>query len=354
VESQKHHKLIMDFLKDISSQTAPKIIAEIGINHDGSLERAKYLASLAIDSGAHIVKTQFHIPSAEMSAVAKTIVPGHCDQSIYSIMDQCSLSLEDEIKLKNYIESRGGNYLSTPFSIEAASLLYKYLGVECFKIGSGECNNLPLLKKVASYKLPVILSTGLNSLASATRSYKYLLENGCPKVYLMHTTNLYPTPIHLVRLGGITELQSVASSELVGLSDHTTSNLACLGATALGAVILERHFIDTKDHPGPDVINSMTPQELKRLREDTAHMHAMRGGSKSNPLEEEEETRDFAFATVVVNQDLPSGTVIARNHLDVKRPRAGEFDAAELEDILGKELSQDICADTHLLKKHLK
>jgi len=345
--------LIMNFLTDISYAHEPRIIAELGINHGGSLERAKYLASLAIDSGAHVIKTQLHIPYEEMSSVAKDLIPGHCDQSIYSIMEECSLTIDEEMKLKDHIESQGGTYLSTPFSIKAAEVLHQHLGVQAFKIGSGECNNLPLLKQIASYSCPVILSTGMNDLNSSKRSYNYLLQHGCPKVYLMHTTNIYPTSPELVRLGAISELQGISSVNDVGLSDHTTSNLACLGAVALGAVLLERHFIDNKDHPGPDVSNSMTPEELLDLRASSVRMFQMRGGTKNSLLKEEEDTREFAFATVVLTQDLPAGTVLRRSHLIPKRPRKGDFLASSLENLLGRTLSADLTKDTHLLHGHL-
>lgn len=342
----------MDYIKDISSEHLPKIIAEIGINHDGCLDRAKKLAELAIESGADIVKTQIHIPNAEMSLTAKSIIPGHCSQSIYSIMEDCSLSLDDELRLKSFIESIGGNYLSTPFSIAAASFLNDHMDVKCYKIGSGECNNIPLLTHVASFGLPVILSTGMNDLKTAEKSYHTLLKNGCPKVYLMHTTNLYPTPQRLVRLGAIQELQSISSKDHVGLSDHTTSNLACLGAVALGAVLLERHFIDCKTHPGPDVINSMTPEELKILRNESHQMYEMRAGSKKTLLAEEEDTRNFAFATVVSSQDIPAGTKLTARHLIAKRPRRGDFEASQLDSLIGRTVLRDIAVDTHFLESH--
>lgn len=344
----------MDFLSDISSNHEPKIIAEIGINHDGSLDRAKYLASLAIESGADIVKTQIHIPGAEMSSTAQSIIPSHCDQSIFNIMEDCALSLDEECELKAHIEQLGGCYLSTPFSIEAATFLNDALGVKCFKIGSGECNNLPLLAHVASYKLPVILSTGMNNLVTARNSYEFLLQRGCPKVYLMHTTNLYPTPYELVRLGGLKELQQISSDDLVGLSDHTTSNLACLGAVALGAVLLERHFIDDKSRPGPDIINSMTPDELRELKELSNNMFLMRGGSKAQLLEEEDDTRNFAFATVVASQDIEAGTILTSNHLIAKRPRRGDFDAAEINSLIGKKVLVRLQKDTHFLESHFR
>ncbi len=343
----------MNYLTDISYSSEPKIIAEIGINHDGSLDRAKHLAELAINSGAHIIKSQFHIPKEEMSQDAMKLIPSHCTESIYEIMENCSLSAKEERQFKDFVESLGGVYLSTPFSLKAAKILAEEFNVSAFKIGSGECSNIPLLSLVASYKLPVIMSTGMNSLESVSISYDHLLNMGCPKVYLMHTTNLYPTPFELVRLGAIAELQSLSSINDVGLSDHTTSNLACFGAVALGAVLLERHFIDNKDVPGPDIENSMTPNELKELQEGSYTMYKMRGGSKVELLGEESNTRDFAIATLVYTSNLPKGHILTRHDLTPKRPRVGDFDACDLELLIGKELAVDTKADTHLRKSDL-
>ncbi len=194
----------------------------------------------------------------------------------------------------------------------------------------------------------------MNNLHTAQQSYNYLIVNGCPKVYIMHTTNLYPTPNALVKRGAINELQSISSIDSVGLSDHTTSNLACLGAVALGAVLLERHFIDSKERIGPDIKNSMTPSDLKDLRNQSNLMYIMRGGSKTTLLPEKEDTHNFAFSTVVLKYDLPCGTKLKRNHLTAKRPRKGDFDATNIDTLVGKVLAPDLKQDTHILKSHIK
>jgi sialic acid synthase SpsE len=344
----------MNFLTDIGFSKPPVIVAEIGINHNGILDRAIYLADLAIESGADVVKSQIHIPSEEMSVHAKDIIPGHCDISIYEIMQNCSLSLEDELVFKNYIESKGASYLSTPFSMHAAKFLGSELQVSAFKIGSGECNNLPLLRVVASYQKPVILSTGMNTLRDVHVSYKFLLKHGCPKVYLLHTTNIYPTPYNLVRLECIRELQQISSIDSVGLSDHTICNTACLGAVALGAVLLERHFIDSKEASGPDIPNSMTPSELRQLKNQSYSMFLMRGGSKIDLVEAEEDTRNFAFATIVVTRPLCAGHILTLADLTPKRPRLGDFAASQIFDLVGQKLKEDIDYDTHLLNHHLE
>lgn len=132
-----------------------------------------------------------------------------------------------------------------------------------FKIGSGECNNYPLIKHIAQFKKPMIISTGMNSIETIRPTVRILQDFNIPFV-LLHTTNLYPTPTHLVRLKAMCELEKEFNC-LVGLSDHTTNNLACLGAVALGASILERHFSDTMDRQGPDIICSMDEFALKDL-----------------------------------------------------------------------------------------
>lgn len=337
----------------ISASVRPKIIAEIGINHGGSLDTAKCLAELAIESGADIVKSQFHIPSAEMSAEARHIVPAHCDKSIYRIIEESSLSIDEEFIFKEFVESLGGVYMSTPFSSEAAHILGSQFKVDAFKIGSGECNNTHILNAVAQYKKPVIISTGMNSLDSCKQTYYLVTQDYNLDVILMHTTNLYPTPVELVRFGGLQELQTLAGLDSVGLSDHTISNLACLGATALGAVLLERHFTDSKDREGPDIINSMTPQELTSLRRDSEQMYLMRGGTKKDEIPEEEVTRNFAFATIVATREINPGDLISETNTAPKRPAQGDFSARDHNQILGMKVSTKIGEGVHIRREHL-
>lgn len=337
---------------DISQSSRPKIVAEIGINHGGSLDTAKHMAQLAAESGADIIKTQLHIPSQEMSKTAHSIIPEHCSSSIYQIMDECCLSLDEEFELKCFIEELGVTYLSTPFSIPAAHILGKDFGVKAFKIGSGECSHHPLLKEIAQYGLPVIVSTGMNSLSSCARTYQLLRNDLSLPTLMLHTTNIYPTPPHLVRLGGITELQSIADIDSVGLSDHTESNLASLGAVALGAVLLERHFTDTKSRVGPDISNSMDPLELRQLRDLSEQMYLMRNGSKEDLIPEEDDTRAFAFATLVTTRDLMAGETITTDNTTFKRPAQGDYLPADYESVLGKMLLIDVPADCHLKHSH--
>ncbi|MEK9781033.1 MAG: N-acetylneuraminate synthase family protein, partial [Gammaproteobacteria bacterium] len=149
----------------VGSNHPPLVIAEIGINHNGSLKNAISLADDAIDAGIEVIKHQTHVVEDEMTSEAKSVIPGNSDKSIYQIMEECALSEEDEISLKNHVESRGKIFLSTPFSRAAADRL-ENMGVCGYKIGSGECNNYPLIEHIAAFKKPIILSTGMNNIES--------------------------------------------------------------------------------------------------------------------------------------------------------------------------------------------
>ncbi len=226
----------------------PLVVAEIGINHEGSLVVAKEMVDAAARAGVEVVKHQTHIVEDEMSGAARKVVPGNATVSIYEIMQRCALSEADERLLQEYVESKGMIFISTPFSRAAADRLHG-MNVPAYKIGSGECNNYPLLKHIAGFGKPIILSTGMNTIESVRKAVE-IFDGARVPYALMHTTNLYPTPPHLVRLGAMVELGKAFPDAVIGLSDHTTDNVACLGAVALGASILERHFTDHMLRPG--------------------------------------------------------------------------------------------------------
>lgn len=330
----------------ISEQNSPLVIPEIGINHNGSLELAKLMVDSAKRAGAKIIKHQTHIVEDEMCVVAKNVIPGNANVSIYEIMQKCALNYKDELALKEYTQKQGLVYLSTPFSRAAANRL-EDMGVSAFKIGSGECNNYPLIKHIANFKKPMIVSTGMNSIESIKPTIEILRANEIPFV-LLHTTNLYPTPMNLVRLNAMLELKKEFSC-LVGLSDHTTSNLACLGAVALGACVLERHFVDTMDRSGPDIICSMDEGALKELIIQSEQMAIMRGlNTKKSAVKEEQVTIDFAFASVVSIKEIKKGDIFSLENIWVKRPGIGGIAASEFEGILGKVALRDIAKDVQL------
>lgn len=329
----------------------PLVIAEIGINHNGSLDSAISLADDAIDAGIEVIKHQTHVVEDEMTSEAKSVIPGNSDKSIYQIMEECALNEEDEVSLKEHVESRGKIFISTPFSRAAAERLER-MGVCGYKIGSGECNNYPLIEHIASFKKPIILSTGMNDLDSIRPAVEIIRKHQVPFA-LLHTTNIYPTPDRLVRLGAMNELQNTFSDAVIGLSDHTVSNHACFGAVALGASILERHFTDSMTREGPDIINSMDPSAAKELILGANTIFEQRGGSKG-PVEEELPTIKFAFASIVSINEIKKGDVFSKENLWVKRPGTGEILAEEFESILGKKAKNDISSGQQLKREDIQ
>jgi N-acetylneuraminate synthase len=331
----------------IGAQHPTFIIAEIGINHGGSLETAKAMVDAAHAAGVEVIKHQTHVIEDEMSPEAKSVIPGNADRSIYSIMEECALDEHDETELMHYVESSGMIFISTPFSRAAADRLER-MGVAAYKIGSGECNNYPLIRHVAAFGKPMIISTGMNTLASVGKTVK-ILEDARVPYALLHCTNLYPTPPEFVRLGALDEMRQAFPKAVLGLSDHSLTNTPCLGAVALGADILERHFTDSMTREGPDIVCSMDPSAFQELKHNAEIMRLARGGSKG-PLAEEQVTIDFAFASVVTTKAIKKGEPFNRGNLWVRRPGTGEIAAEYFDDVLGKCAAVDI-DEPRLLKK---
>ena len=331
--------------RKIGQDFPPLVIAEIGINHDGSLQIAKQMVDAAKRAGVEIVKHQTHIVDDEMSGAAKKIIPGNASVSIYEIMERCSLNESDELELKNYVESKGMIFISTPFSRAAAERLKK-MDLKAYKIGSGECNNYPLLEHIATFGKPVILSTGMNTIESVQKAVAIFDKHNIP-VALLHTTNLYPTPIHLVRYGAMTQLHEAFPDKVFGLSDHTLNNNACLGAVALGASILERHFTDHMQRTGPDIVCSMDEKTASELIVSSNEIWQMRGGTKE-PTQEEQVTINFAFATVCTIDNIKKGEILTKENIWVKRPGTGRILAEHFNELLGKIARRDIENDEQL------
>lgn len=330
---------------EIGQGCRPLVIPEIGINHEGSLEVAKQMVDAAYRAGARLIKHQTHIVEDEMSHLAKKVIPGNSDVSIYDVMARCALSEEEEQELMRYTERKGMLFLSTPFSRAAADRLEKF-GVHAYKIGSGEMNNYPLLRHVASFGKPMIVSTGMNDIPSIAKAVN-ILENAGVDYALLHTTNLYPTAPYMVRLGAMQQVMEAFPGVPVGLSDHTLNNNACIAAMALGAAVVERHFTDVMSRPGPDVVCSMDEQALSELLQAAAEVPQMLGGQKQ-ALQEEQVTIDFAFATAVTIQPVKKGELFTKENLWVKRPGTGEILAEHYESVLGKRATCDIKEDTQL------
>ena len=318
--------------RKIGDEFAPLVIPEIGINHGGDIKRAIQMIDDVADAGGECVKFQAHSVDDEM--IPNNVVPANSTRSIWDIIDQCTLTDDEERICKKHAEDRGLFFLSTPFSREAATRLDS-LDVPGFKIGSGECNNLPLIRHIARFGRPIIVSTGMNDIESIKRTVD-VLETEDASFALLHCTSMYPTPFSNVRLGSITQLRELFPNTVIGISDHSLSNLPSISAVALGASIIERHFTSDMNWIGEDIEISVDPAGLRELIEGSQIVHQASGGSKT-VLRDEQPTIDFAYASVVAIRDISEGEILTDENVWVKRPGTGEILAFDFEKVVGKK-----------------
>jgi len=338
--------------RKIGPDYPPFVIAEIGINHNGSIVKAKRMIRDAKRAGAECVKFQGHVLEDEMlEAEARKTIPANSKVSIWEVMERSALSEAQERELKRYTEKCGLIFLSTPFSRAAANRLNR-MGMHAFKIGSGECNNYPLVKHVARFGKPMIVSTGMNDISSIKKTVAILRKHKVPFA-LLHCTNMYPTPRNRIYLQAITKLRKAFPDTVVGLSNHSEGPWPAIGAVALGASILERHFTSDRSWRGEDISVSMDPAELKMVLEGSRAIWESRGDRKG-PLKEEKPTIDFAFASVVTIVPIKAGEKFSMKNLWVKRPGTGEMRAEKFRSILGRRARKDIPKDIQLRWNHVR
>jgi len=331
--------------REVGPGHPPLVIAEIGINHGGSLEVAREMVRLAALSGCECIKHQTHIIEDEMTEEAKSIFPPNADISIWHVMEACALPLEDERALKDYTESLGMIYISTPFSRAAADFL-ETLDVPAYKIGSGEADNLPLIRHIARKGKPVILSTGMQTIETIRESVAILDAAGV-EYALLECTNLYPSPPEIVSLQGVSDLKAAFPRAVVGFSDHSIGPEMALASVALGACILERHFTDSRYRIGPDIINSMDPSELRHLIDRSREIWIAANNPKRR-TEAEEPVYRFARASVVADRDLPAGHVIEEADIWARRPGSGEIAGYDFDRVVGRRLTRAVVRNKQL------
>ena len=332
--------------RDIGPAFNPLIIAEIGINHNGDIGIAKAMVKAAYQSGCECVKHQTHFLEDEMTDEAKSIVPPNDHRSIWEIMESCCLSRDEEIQLKKYTEELGMIYISTPFSRSAADFLND-IGVSAFKIGSGECDNLPLIRHIAKFGKPIIMSTGMQTIDTLKESVQ-VLQDANIGYALLECTNLYPSPAEIVSLGGIKELRDAFPHAQVGFSDHSIGPSMALAAAALGAVIIERHFTTSRYNAGPDIICSMDPSELRFLIDRSEEIHVALHNKKKRS-KEEEAVYKFARSSVVADRELSVGTVICESDIWARRPGTGEIAGYDFDKLIGRVVNKALKKNDQIL-----
>ncbi|ACO03060.1 MAG TPA: N-acetylneuraminate synthase [Persephonella sp.] len=324
------------------------IIAEAGVNHNGSIDLAKKLIDIAVDSGADAVKFQtFKAENlvnlyAEMAEYQKKNLGK--TKSQLDMLKELELSFNDFEELKSYCDKRGITFLSTPFDIESARFL-KELGLDIFKIGSGEITNYPLLKEIGSYRKKVILSTGMADLGEIEDALDVLIENGTEKkdITVLHCNTEYPTPYEDVNLRAMLTIKE-AFKVKVGYSDHTTGIEIPVAAAALGASVIEKHFTVDRDLPGPDHKASLEPDELKAMVRAIRNVEKALGDGIKKPSRSEIKNIPVARKSIVAKRDIKKGEIFTEENLTVKRPGTG-ISPMRWNEIIGKKAPRDFKKD---------
>lgn len=321
------------------------IIAEAGVNHNGSLETALKLVETAARAGANAVKFQtFHservvVRTAPKAAYQKAATGAM--ESQYEMIQRLELSDEAYIKISACAKANHIEFLSTPFDFESADFLEK-IGVPAFKLPSGEVTNLPFLEHVGRKGRPIILSTGMSSLGEVEDALAALSASGNRAVALLQCVSNYPAAPDDSNLRCMQTLEQ-AFNVPVGYSDHTLGNEVAFAAVALGACIIEKHFTLDRSLPGPDQQASATPDELRMLIEGIRKVEAALGDGRKTRRPSEEDTAAVARRSIVLNRDLPAGTLLSRDVLAILRPGTG-LPPRLLPLVLGRKLRVDVKA----------
>jgi sialic acid synthase SpsE len=319
------------------------VIAEAGINHNGSLSIAKKLINMAKKAGADCIKFQTHITEEEM--IKTSIRPGKISKKpLWDIIKNCELTTNEELKLSKYCKERKILFLSTPFSISAVDRL-EQIKIPAYKIGSGELTNIPFLKHIAKKRKPVILSTGMSNMTEIKYAINLFKKSKNP-LAILQTTSEYPTKYKDVNLGVI-EIYKKLFKIPVGISDHSLGIYTALGAVAKGASIVEKHITLDKKMPGPDQKLSLEPNELKELVNGCKAIKLALGNTKEI-LKNELPVLRFARESVVTQKKILYGDMFSEKNLTTKRPNTGEIPSKEFYKIIGKKAKRDILKNKQL------
>ena len=346
--------------KTISNEGAPYIIAEIGVNHEGSMDRAKKLISLAKDGGADAVKFQTY----KAESLASKNSPAYWDtkkeptQNQYKLFKKYdSFGPNEFSELSKYSIKNGIDFLSTPFDNNAVDFLNPL--VSCFKIASADITNIPLLRKIAKKNKPIFLSTGASSIDEIDSAIQELVKNGCKKkeIVVMHCILNYPTEKKNANLNMIKSLKQKYSDHLIGYSDHTLpdKNMSSLtSAFLLGATVIEKHFTDNKALVGNDHYHSMDVNDLINLKKLLKEFQILLGlFTEKKPIDSEKIARENARRSIVLKHDVKAGHRLVAEDITCKRPGTG-VSPLHCDKILGYTVINNLNADHILQWKDLK
>jgi len=331
------------------------IIAEAGVNHNGSLDMAYQLVDAAAQSGADAVKFQTFkaenivTPQAPKADYQKQTTDAA--ESQFAMIKRLELSYDAFRQLKAYCDLQNIVFLSTPFDEESADFLTE-LDIPAFKIPSGEVTNLPFLAYVARKQKPIILSTGMAYLSEVDEAVRIIQQNACQELVLLHCVSNYPADPAEVNLRAM-QTMSHAFQLPVGYSDHTLGNEIALASVAMGASVIEKHFTLDKNLPGPDHKASLEPVELKAMIQGSHKVESALGSGRKTPTASEQNAAAVARKSLVAAYDLPAGTIITPKMITAKRPGTG-LPQSLITYVLGRTLQIDIKAETQIELEMLK
>lgn len=324
------------------------IIAEAGVNHNGSIELARQLVDVAVDAGADYVKFQTFkaekIASRNAAKASYQQKTTSANESQLAMLKKLELSKADHLSLIDYCSKKNIQFLSTPFDEESIELL-KDLGIRLGKIPSGEITNLPYLRKMAKTFPQLILSTGMASLKEIEEALNVLLSSGAQKsnIVVLHCNTEYPTPfedVNLLAMPSIGKKFAVA----FGYSDHTKGIEVPIAAVALGAVVIEKHFTLDRNMEGPDHKASLEPRELKEMVSAIRNIEKATGSDIKGPSASEIKNITIARKSIVAAVNISKGEIFTEKNLTVKRPGSG-VSPMQWDAVLGKKASRDFEAD---------
>ena len=335
----------------VENFTVPYIIAEIGSNHNGDMGLAKKIIDSAVEAGADAVKFQSWTPESLIATEEYEANTVYTDDpkkhwgSLREMVEEYYLREEEHKELYDYCKGKGVDFCSTPFSGEEADLLHE-LGVPFFKVASMDINNLRLLKHIASFGKPLILSTGMATLGEIEQAIETLENAGNTDIILLHCVSVYPPEMETVNLRNITMLQQTFGYP-VGFSDHTIGSAIPLASVALGACMIEKHFTIDKDLPGWDHKISANPEEMSEITKESKHIAAAMGGHRRVISDVEKEKMPKMRRSIVTAKELKKGSVITEEDLVFKRPGWG-IPPDQTKFVVGHTLNRDCPADAVL------
>jgi N,N'-diacetyllegionaminate synthase len=319
------------------------IIAEIGVNHNGDINLALKMIDAAYEAGADAVKFQSFKSDKLVSKFAEKAKyqQDHTgtNETQLEMLKKLELSPEDHLIIKEYCTKKNIDFLSTPFDEETAIFL-KEIGIHAYKVGSGDLTNIPFLRKIDEFGLPIILSTGMSNLGEIEEALEVINKSS---IALLHCTSSYPAPVEDINLRAMVTIQK-AFNKVVGYSDHTEGIEIALAAVALGARIIEKHFTLDKNLPGPDHKASLEPHEFKQLVKSIRIVEKSLGDGVKRCMPSEENTKEVARKSLVVSQNLKPGDILTRKNLAIKRPGTG-IQPKDYNLLLGKTVKREVKQD---------